>query len=133
MVEIPYEEHQAAGAALAIDLARESPTVAALLREHWEDNEEMLPTAFLGDLARWYVEAWTHRGEEPRAYEETITVIDRLGSRFKNGDPPLQNTIAVGFVEVLPHPSEDGRGSVEDLPEPLRAERAKMESWTPGT
>ena len=52
MVETPYEEHQAAGAELATDLARESPAVAALLREHWEDNEEMLPTIFLADLAR---------------------------------------------------------------------------------
>ncbi|MDP8927779.1 MAG: hypothetical protein M3O70_04160 [Actinomycetota bacterium] len=133
MVEVPYEEHQAAGAELATDLARESPTVAALLREHWKDNEEMLPTVFLGDLARWYVEAWTHRDEERRAYEEAIRVVDRLGSHFENGDPPLQNTIAVGFVEVLPYPGEDGRGSVEGLPEPLRAERARMESWTPGT
>ncbi len=133
MVEIPYEEHQAAGAELAIGLARESQTVAALLREHWEDNEEMLPTIFLGDLARWYVEAWKQRGEEPRAYKEAATVTDRLGSRFKNGDPPLQNTIAVGFVEVLPYPGEDGRGSVEDLPEPLRVERVRMENWTPGS
>ncbi|MGH3979215.1 MAG: hypothetical protein ACRDRZ_09480 [Pseudonocardiaceae bacterium] len=107
--------------------------MAALLREHREDNEEMLPTVFLGDLARWYVEAWTHRDEERRSYEEATRAIARLGSRFMNGDLPLQNTIAVGFVEVLPYPGEDGRGSVEDLPEPLRAERARMESWTSGT
>ena len=72
MAEIPYEEHQAAGAELARDLARESPTVAALLRQHLEDNEEMLPTLFLGDMARWYVAAWKHRDEERRARLEGV-------------------------------------------------------------
>lgn len=132
-MDIPYEEHQAAGAELAGDLARESRTVAALLREHWEDNGEMLPTLFLGDLARWYVEAWMNRDDEPQAYEEATRVLRLLGDRFKNGDQTLQNTIAVGFVEMLPYPGEDGRGCVADLPEPLRAERVRMESWTPRT
>lgn len=131
MADIRYEAHQAQGAQLAEDLARESPAAAALLREHREDNAGVLPTLFLGDLARWFLEACRNRDEDRPRYEEAHAVVTLLGRRFANGEEPLRNMIAVGFVEMFPYPGEPERGCVDLLPEPLREERARMESWSP--
>ncbi len=130
MSDIRYEVHQAQGAQLAEDLARESPAAAALLREHREDNAGVLPTLFLGDLARWFLEACRNRDEDRPRYDEARAVVNLLGWRFANGEEPLRNMIAVGFVEMLPYPGEPERDCVALLPEPLRTERARMESWS---
>lgn len=136
MVDGPFEaekEETRLGSVLVDKLAKVSPTVEAMLQEHQEDYGETLATLFLGDLAQWYVEAWLNRHSDRTAFLEAQRVVDELSRRFVDGPEPVQNTIGVGFLEMLPYRGQEGRDCVAELPEPLRAELARMESWSPST
>ncbi|MBB5159539.1 hypothetical protein [Saccharopolyspora phatthalungensis] len=72
------ERHGTANVAAAVeDRAR---------REHEDDNDEILPTIFLGQVADWYVEGWRRRQTEPNAFEEAERFAARLAACYPNGE-----------------------------------------------
>ena len=104
-------------------LRRVSPDVAALVDEHIEDNDEVLPTLLLADAARWYVEVVT----SGLGLDAAHRLLDELEASYREAGANLRNTIATGFLETLPDPDEKGRGSVDLLPSSLREKLDRME------
>lgn len=113
--------------ALAGSLSKSSNRAADLVREHLDDYGEVLPHLLAADVARWYWRVGTRPGT-PEAVDADAAVAV-LSDLFVRGDDDMQNVVATGFLEVLPHPDEDGREIVERLPPPLRDELRRMENW----
>ncbi|MGI8311836.1 hypothetical protein [Saccharopolyspora hattusasensis] len=128
MDDASFEEELEAGADLVRRLAEGLPTVVDMLREHEDDNDEILPTIFLGQVADWYVEAWRSRPAEPNAFKEAERFTVRLAACYPKVSPAEQNMIVVGFLESLPNPGAPDRACIDSLPDVLRGEREKMDS-----
>jgi hypothetical protein len=99
------------------------PPTIALVREHTEQFDEVLPTVLLADLARRYVAAATDL-DDGRAAQQVVVTLDRL---FRRGDDTMRAVIATGFLEGLPRRDEPGHGVLADLPRRLRRELAATE------
>lgn len=119
------------GVVLVRRLADISPSVASLLQEHLEDNDEVLPTLFLGEVEKWFERAYRRRESAPETFIEAKAVGRALGDAFSKGDDTTRNFIAVGFVEMLPNQVQEERACIEELPDSLRNELQRMESWSP--
>lgn len=126
-----FDETLTVGRSLAAQLADASSRVAELLREHIEDNDEVLPTIFLGDVAKWFVEACAARAGQQVDIDEARRVVSILERDFVGASETVTNMIAVGFVEMLPVPNAAGSECVNELPRPLQDEYIRMQNWYP--
>lgn len=121
----------APGTVLVQRLADHSPFVASLLQGHLEDNDEILPTLFLGEVGKWFEKAYQKRISAPGDFAETIAVVQILEDAFSRGDDAMKNLIAVGFVEMLLNLAREDRDCIDELPDSLRSELERMGSWCP--
>jgi hypothetical protein len=119
----------------AVDLIRrlagDSPRLSEMVEEHVADNGEILSTLVLSDLARWYVESYVDRHDDPSRYAEAQAVVDRLGQAYETAEGDLANTVAVGFVEALIPDDGSWPEYGESLPTSLRDELVAMTGWRP--
>jgi hypothetical protein len=127
-----YEALLESGARLIREFADGLPAVQEILRDHEEDNDEILPTVFLGRISDWYTATWRRREEAPAEFDEAAAFTHRVAARYPQLSTDEQDMIATGFLEGLPYPSNPGRGCIDALPSVLRDERLEMESWNPG-
>lgn len=95
------------------------PQLEPLLDEHLADQDgELLPYVFFGDVARWLDE---HSRTEPTPVR---ALLEWLEVAFTKNDFDVRNLIDVGIVEMLPAMPE-GRPVLELLGPALR-ERAEV-------
>ena len=78
------------------ELVQKVPLLAALMKEHLEYYDELIPHVFMGDVSRYVI---SHR-------EGREQVGDFLDQCFRDYGDDIQNLIAVSFLENLE--SEDG-------------------------
>jgi len=86
------------------------PGLKPLLDEHIKDNfGELLPTLFFGDLTR-YIMALLERAQwgELMPRRELKDLLQYLEDSYASGDKNVQDLVALGFLENLPNPGEDG-------------------------
>ena len=84
------------------ELLTEVPELQPVLDDHLAEQEgELLPYLFMGDVAQWLHE----RGSTDSAL--VGEVLARLESRYAAGDFETKNLIDVGMIEMLP-PVPDG-------------------------
>jgi hypothetical protein len=79
------------------------PLIDAVLAEHVEDNDEVLPYLFLADVTRWltaYAEVAEPTATERKAADSVIEVLDDEGAA---GDDETRYLIVGGFLENLPY------------------------------
>ena len=107
-----------------------SPRVSATLEDHLSYHDGLLPIIFLGELGRWYIDSWRRRDENPEEFSEALMVADAIGGKFTE-DATLEESIAVGFVEMFTDLSEADRPCADTLPQPLKDEYQRMKSWKP--
>lgn len=131
MMQSQSDDKPATGTVLARLLADHSPSVAFLLRGHLEDNDEILPTLFLGEVEKWFELACQNRISDPDDFADAIAVTQVLGDVFLSGDDAVRNLIAVGFVEMLLDLTRKDRDCIDELPDSLRSELERMKSWSP--
>jgi hypothetical protein len=122
------EPDRRTGKILSEAIGHSSPHGAEIVADHVEQFEEILPTVLLGRVGHWYWEA-VRRGSEDSA--DAMSAARALGALFGQGDEMLDTDISTGFLEVLPHPHEDGRFVVDRLPQNLQDELRRMEAWRP--
>ena len=113
-------------------LAQTSPGLSGLVDEHVADNDEILSTLVLSDVARWYSASYAEQGSDPARYTDAQEVVDRLGEAYEESEGDLRNTIAVGLVEAWIPGDKSLPDFYDRLPEPLRREIVKMINWRPG-
>ncbi len=130
MTDLDDEPPDATGPPLADALRSSSTEAAEIVDRHIECNDEVLSTVLLGDIARWYWRAVHRRTSDATAALRAAKV---LGDLFAAGDEEMETVIATGFLEGLPHPDEEGREVVEQLPPSLRDWLRHMEDWKPST
>jgi len=73
------------------DLAKQCPDVRELLDDHINDNDELLPHVFFGDVTRWIL------ADRPGR----IQVVKFLDQHISGGNSDIENLIAVSFIENL--------------------------------
>jgi hypothetical protein len=82
------------------------------LEEHAEDNfGEILPHVFFGDLTRYIVSRFLaiKRGRSTvEDRKDLLDMLQYLEDAYNQGDDDIENVIAVGFLERLPRPEEEG-------------------------
>lgn len=110
------------------ELSASVPAVAQLYREHLDDNGELLPTVFLGDVAAWYQSVYRGTDDQRRSTAEVVNVLDHA---FVSGTDTLRNVIATGFLEDLLSPPGDADNVAMSLPPGLREEFDRMRAWRP--
>lgn len=82
--------------ALVHDLVRARPELRLLLDEHLEDNDgELLPHVFFGDVTRWLV---GNAGDKPEAVR---VVLDLLESAWSAQEESVHEVIALSFLDDL--------------------------------
>ncbi len=115
-----HPDHQA----FTEHLVSRVPVLADLLDglTEWGDHEDVRLHGFLAGIAFWA----TRECADGRL-DEVLQVLELVDDAFEPG--PLENPIAVSFVELMPHPHEPGANLVEHLPPKLRAERARQQAW----
>lgn len=123
------EVDQVEATKVARAVAASSPTAAAIVREHVNDNDEVLPTVLLADVARWFRrQAHDSSDDVRRDLDRGLQAIAHL---YDVGDESMQTIVATGFLEAMPHPDEAGREVVDLLPPSLREELRAMEGADP--
>ncbi|WP_330230290.1 hypothetical protein OHA40_30595 [Nocardia sp. NBC_00508] len=83
-------------AAFIEGLADLEPEIRPLIAEHIRDYDEMLPTLFMGDIARWVISV-THDSPDPATRLQPF--FDRLEQGWGDGQNPVSDLIATSFVE----------------------------------
>ncbi len=73
------------------ELVRRFDDLAPMLQEHIEDNDEILPHVFMGDITRYVLSDGLQRQELVRCLDDAL----------RKGGEEIQNLIAVSFVENL--------------------------------
>lgn len=96
------------------DLATRFDGLKALLAEHVEDNDEILPHVFMADVTRWV--------EGGAADSERAAVLDQLEQEYGGDDVGVRELITVSFLENL----SEGSLTVLGLPPLLRAEYEEL-------
>ena len=90
---------------IATRLARLNPDLAGLFAEHKVDHRgEVLPHLFVGDIARWALEALS----DPFQRDRLERVLGFLESEFERTDDDGRELIAVSFLEGIPRPGKPG-------------------------
>ncbi len=101
------------------------PTLDALLKEHIEDFEEILPHLFFGDVTRHIVSLLpAASGSDFPRRRELRDILAHLEESYSRGDDELQELISVSFLENLPRPGEAGAQIREMVGPTLRAQLA---------
>jgi hypothetical protein len=113
-------------------LAQTSDGLSELVDEHVADNDEILSTLVLSDIARWYSESYTEQRSDPARYADAQAVVDRLGEAYEESEGDLWNTIAVGLIEALIPGDNSLPDFFDRLPESLRQEMIEMINWKRG-
>jgi hypothetical protein len=85
-------------------LAAKHEVLQAVLNQHVEDWGEILPTMYLSDVSRKFVELFL----SPETRETAISVMRHLEEAMAHDDPAVVNEVGVGFVEMLPYGDELG-------------------------
>jgi hypothetical protein len=78
------------------DLAQLEPELQPIVADHVAYFQEMLPTLVMGDIARW-AETVAANSDDPA--ERLKPVMDKLDQAWGDGNGPVAELIAVGFVE----------------------------------
>lgn len=78
------------------ELAALEPEIQPLIAEHIRDNDELLPTLLMGDVARWVAQV-VQESDEPRA--RLAPFFGKLEQAWGDGAGPVPDLIAVSFVE----------------------------------
>jgi hypothetical protein len=78
------------------ELAKRFPQLSPLLIEHENDNDEVLPHVFFGDVRR-FVEEQLDRGDEA----QLKPLFEFFEEAYVKGDEPIENVIAVSLLEDL--------------------------------
>ncbi len=76
-------------------LAETSPRVAALVRAHTDEHDEVLLHLLVGDIRRWAVAAF-YNGEDVVAVAAVLRLFDNA---LTKGDEYAVNAVAISFVE----------------------------------
>lgn len=126
----PTEFELAQEARIDAALAATSDSVRRIIEDCHEALGFGIPTIVLGDVGRWYVQAAT--STDIGVARNAQRAAQALSDLWMTGEAFLQTVIATGFIEALPFAHEAGREVVDLLPQPLRAERVRMENWSPG-
>jgi len=72
-------------------LAEQVPEAEAILQEHLDDYDELLPNVFFGDLTRYVLSDGPGR----------LKLVEFLEQNFHRLSPEIEELIAVSFVENL--------------------------------
>jgi hypothetical protein len=105
-------------------IANRFPSVRELLREHVEDNDEIIPHVFFGDLTRHLTALYKLQTKgDSNAASELRGILDDLENGYVLGDSDIQELIVVSFLENLPAPGEEGAELREMVGPNLKNER----------
>jgi hypothetical protein len=124
--EPPIDE--ASARAVADALSASSHRAEAMVREHVEDYDEVLSTVLLDLVGEWFRTA-VHAQTADAG--DALLAADALAELYSRGAEGLENVIATGFLEAMPHPHEADREVVDRLPPILRGQLRRMEDWRP--
>lgn len=109
--------------ALVQALAERNVDLRSMLAEHRVENQnEILPHLFMGDVVRWLQQIWT----DPRRRGEVEGVLNFLDSEFVRSEF-ARELIAVSFLENLPLAGEPGSEIREILGPSLVDELRRLE------
>ncbi|CAM4522032.1 hypothetical protein NONI108955_42100 [Nocardia ninae] len=78
------------------ELAALEPEIRPLIAEHIRDNDELLPTLLMGDIARWVAQV-VQNSDDPRS--RLAPFFLELERAWGDGRGPVSDLIAVSFVE----------------------------------
>ncbi|WP_280454365.1 DUF7674 family protein [Nocardia brasiliensis] len=78
------------------ELAALEPEIQPLIVEHIRDNDELLPTMLMGDIARWVAQV-VRDSNDPRS--RLAPFFAELEQAWGDGQGPVPDLIAVSFVE----------------------------------
>lgn len=112
--------------ALAGGLCLEFPELRALLQEHLEDYESLLPHLLLADLTRWLVARRSERGSDDPVLRSVLEFLER---HFVAGGEHMSELIAVSVLETMPLMSEEGAEIRELLGPAMRAHLERYLTW----
>jgi hypothetical protein len=98
-------------------LLNDVPEVQPIVREHMEDNDELLLHLLTAGLRRYAMQAFDSGDSD--ALGRLLYVIDRA---LREGNDPGNNAMAVSFVEDTPWWDEAMQPFIARWPEGLRAE-----------
>lgn len=73
------------------ELGRVLHDISLILQDHINDNDEILPHVFMGDVTRYVVSGGPERKE----------VVSRLNKGLAEGSDDIQHVIAASFVENI--------------------------------
>ncbi|ASF11697.1 hypothetical protein NBRGN_057_03130 [Nocardia brasiliensis NBRC 14402] len=78
------------------ELAALEPEIQPLIAEHIRDNDELLPTVLMGDIARWVGQVVR---DSPNPRSRLAPFFARLEAAWEDNGGPVSELIAVSFVE----------------------------------
>lgn len=91
-------------------LVERIPALTPIFKEHVENNDEVLPHVFFGELTRWtlsLLEPTTGEIALQRTHD-LRDILETLETTYAGGDDELQDLISVSFPEHLPRPGAQG-------------------------
>jgi hypothetical protein len=110
-----------------------APDFQAVKDEHLRDNDELLLHVLMADLLRYLGSHFIHPlavAARPPTASELKAVLQILDAAMVNGDPDVENAIAVSFIEgIESEPFFSGLSSL--LGPHLRAELERQKAWRP--
>lgn len=109
--------------AMIMRISRTHPDLVASLVEHMEYYEDVLPTLWLSDVARWAVEKYV--SNDLGTVSGLLVVLDEL---FAEGTEHDRTLIATGFVESLPN-SHHPTGGIRTMLGPQIAQVYRQVNW----
>jgi hypothetical protein len=112
------------------DLLLQVPDLQPLYKEHVEDNDELLPHVFMGDVTRFIVALNADslsEGPDSTASERTLTkALDFLEQGMHKADK-VRELVAVSFLENLDQSDENYPSLKSHLGKSLLEQLAKYE------
>lgn len=79
------------------DLVRAFPELEPSYLEHVQDNGEVLPHVFMGDVSRWIENKFSLEG----ASTSLLSILSYMESEFRRGDSKIQELIHVSLLENI--------------------------------
>ena len=87
------------------DLLGQVPELQPIFNEHIEDNDELLPHVFMGDVTRFVLSlnaSSSSKGMSPVASSQTLLkILDFLEEGMRTGDDNVRELISASFLENL--------------------------------
>lgn len=97
---------RAATVAFVGALVHRFPELLPLLQEHLDDQDgEVLPHVFMGDLTRWLVRRFATAGAQDATLRQILGFME---DAYRSRDPEAQELLSVSLLENLPRPGETG-------------------------